>query len=144
MRVMRILGIGALLGLGLMIAWAFGQQASATRQVAQAASMASGSAAVSSVAVIVMAGLALALMGVVAAAVVYIWLLRRRVRAMSEGSEPRRGPNGTGSDPTRTINAMVQMEMLRMMRDLRDPQPTVQALPGTAVDDDVDAITRWW
>ena len=147
-RLLRAALVLAGLAVALAVAWAFAMQATATRQTATAATVAATGSAAGNVAT---GALALALLAVIAGGYV-LWL-----RWQMGGGQPQRLGNrnalaldagGMGD----ALNALVQIELLRALRDLRDPGPA--ALPGYTWEDDNggdydkdaggDAGPLWW
>jgi hypothetical protein len=149
-RLLRAALILAGLGVALAFAYAFAMQAAATRQTATAATVAATGSTAGNVAT---AALALALLAVVVIAGGYILWLRWQMRG---GAPPRlggqRGAQLDAGGMGDALNALVQIELLRALRDLRDPGPA--ALPYTWEDDNGggdydnagggDAGPLWW
>jgi hypothetical protein len=157
-------------GLGVvgLIAWALAAQASATRQVATAATVsAAGSTAGNVAATLLALLLALAVIGGGGYIAVLRWQLRRaRPMAADSGRGWLPGPNAQwsrleGGSATQgggdALGMLVQIEVLRALRDLRGGAPSAApwaALPGddgSGYDDDTGAddyarnqAPLWW
>jgi hypothetical protein len=145
-RLLRAALILAGLAVAVVIAWTIAMQATATKQTATAATVSAAGSTAGNIAVLLLVGL---LVLVVLIAGGYILLLRWRLR----GQLPRRlgdpagrwlpGPNaqwgraGDGIAPTReTLGALIQLEVLRALRDLRNPAPSSLPLGYTWEDED--------
>lgn len=153
-----ILGLAVLLLLG----WALLAQAQATRETATAARVAAAGQTAASAGMVLLVGL---LIGVVLVSGAVILILWRRLQRESERSRRRNdadgrwlaGPNAywgraddstvTGNSPRAAgaLDALVQMEVLRMLRELRQPARP-HALPGdgNTEDDDGDIWETWY
>lgn len=150
-----------LLSLGLLVvivllAWALGEQASATRQIATAATVsAAGQTAGSVTATVLATLLAVVLLG--AGGVVVYLLLRLKLveRRLSENA-PRvgrwlPGPNARweqgeqqgGALTGDPLAQLVQLEIMRHLRELRGPAPAYQA-PQPALTEESDAEQPLW
>ncbi len=150
-------GAALLLGLAavLALAWAWGAQANATQQVAAAATVSAAGQTANSIAVSILAtvlGVAL-LAG--AGLSGYLWLrLRRAEQRASNPGRWRPGPNAqwgradTLSPTVDPVAQLVQLEVLRTLRELRSPTPyaalTPPALPVAEEEDDAQPYTWPW
>ena len=152
-QLLRAVLVLAGLGVALAVAWAFATQATATRQVATAAT-------VSAAGNVATGALALALLAVIVIAGGYIlwlrWQMRRGPQRRASGSGWVSGPNaqwgrqelpqgGTGE----MVQALVQIELLRALRDLRAPQQQsgggMPALMSDEYNDGGDSVpVSWW
>ena len=143
-RVVRAVLLLAGLGMGGMVAWAFAQQAAATRQVATAATVAATGSAAGNVLAALLSGVLLA---VVLAGGGYIWVMRRKTTGTTTDREMDDRTPAALDDPMRAINALISLEMLRMVRDLRGGEQPQWALPQ-ADDRDDDrgnaVVPAWW
>lgn len=140
-RIVRAIVLLAGMGLIGMLVWALAQQAGATRQASTAATVAATGSAAGNVA----AGLlAVLLVLTVSVGGVYVWRLRRRITA-GEGE----GASQVMGDPMQMIQALVSLEALRMIREMRGGQ---RQQPQWALSvDDVDDVGNadgvmpaWW
>lgn len=141
-RIVRVVALLAGLGVAAMVAWAFAQQATTARQATTAATVAATGSTAGNVAAVL---LAVTLLVVILAGGGYIWLLRRRVSR--PWVETQNGMPRVGEDPLRMINALVSLEVLRMMRDMRGEQQPRWALSMDDADDldNADGIMpAWW
>jgi pimeloyl-ACP methyl ester carboxylesterase len=131
-KILRAVLLLAGLGVGGMLAWAFAQQASATRQTATAATVAAtGSAAGNVLAALV------SVVVLIGAPVGYVMLRRH----LLHGSAPRDSRPET-LDATQSLAMLVQVEVLRTLREMRAPQAAYVFEGGEADDDDDDL--GWW
>jgi len=136
-----------------LFAWALGEQASATRQIAAAATVsAAGQTAGSVTATVLTILLVLVLLGA-GGAVGYLWLRMKRLERQLSGPTPRTGRWASGpnarweqADPEShavtadPLGQLVQLEVLRTLRELRG---TRQAQPALTVEEDPDAGNVW-
>lgn len=135
-----------------LFAWALGEQASATRQIAAAATVsAAGQTAGSVTATVLTILLVLVLLGA-GGAVLYLWLrmkaLERHLAPAPRTSRWVSGPNARweqNEPESRAVTAdplgqLVQLEVLRTLRELRG---TRQAQPALTVEEDPDAGNVW-
>lgn len=158
-----LLALGGLGAVGA-VAYALVAQATATRQAAQAAAMASTGQTVGSLTTTILA--VLLLVTVLAAAIGGGYLAFRLRRAEGRSAKwwmpgpdaywGRLAPRGegTGEPLHQTLQQMLLLEMLRMLRDLRRPQSPSVFYGGPALnapdDDDVYALLddgegeSWW
>ena len=152
-----------------LLAWAVLTQAQATRQTAVAARAAATGQTATSIVIVLLVGVLIGALVIGGLAILYLWLrLRRetrRARRRTAGQNRRgsrrwqsgpnaywnrvddpalaaRAPQGAGA-----LDALVQIEVLRMVRELRGSAPP--ALPiapqETAADDeDNDEIWQTW
>jgi hypothetical protein len=143
-KIVRAVLLLAGMGLVGLIAWAFAQQATATRQVATAATAAARGGAAINIVVAVLAGVFC-----LGAAVLAVYVLARRWMLQQEWGAARMGaalPYPQMQAPqmhdSGAVNALVQLEVLRALRDLRSPQQTALVLERDEGDD--DGYAGWW
>lgn len=144
-KIVRAILLLAVLGLGGMIAWAFAQQAAATRQVATAATVAARGSAAANIAVALLVGLCC-----VGAVVIAVYVLARRRMTqverwtqMSTPQYPQMQAPQMMSDPG-MVNALVQLEVLRALRALRAPEQTALVPVERDDEDGSDVYGAWW
>jgi len=145
-KIVRAILLLTVLGVGGLIAWAFAQQASATKQVATAATAAARGSAAGNVALLLVVGLFV--IGALVAGYVALrrYLARRDEAEWYDYTPQFQLPTAYPSVPDQSVasvNALVQLELLRALRDLRAPQTTaLVALPDDGDDD--DGVPVWW
>jgi len=136
-----------------LLAWALGEQASATRQIAAAATVsAAGQTAGSVTTTVLTILLVLVLLGA-GCAVGYLWLRMKALERQLSGPVSRTsrwvaGPNARWEQAelaSRTVTTdplgqLVQLEVLRTLRELRGVR---QAQPALTVEEDPDAGNVW-
>lgn len=144
MRTLIILAIGVFLlaaGViaGLIASVASAEQARATQAAASAAAVASTSQALATVAIVLLVIAVLALLVLVG----YLYLRLRRAEVQRGRWAP--GPNAlwrrAGEEPdfSQALQGLVTLEILRALRDLRHPPPTIQEQNALALFED-----DWW
>lgn len=128
-------------------------QATATQQAAQAATVAGVGQTAGTLTVLALVALLVLLLVVGTGAILYLlWRLRRAEAGLTPPAPRRRwaaGPNarwqqqGIGQNP---IDTLVQLETLRMLREMRHPAPPPRwgAPPALAYDEDADLPTWGW
>lgn len=139
-RVVRALLLLAGLGAGGLLAWAFAQQATATRKVAEVATVAARGSAAGNVAVAL-----LALFVIGAGVIGYVALRRYLTRYTTWGdyATPLQQPvSYPGVADQSSLNALVQLEVLRALREMRAPQ--APAMLAVRESDDDDGNPMWW
>jgi len=149
-----LLLVGALLAL-VAVAWAWGEQATVTRQVATAATVSAAGQTAGSVTATVLATLLIVVLLAAGGVVVYLWLRMKALERQASGA-PRAsrwvaGPNArweqaepesraitTTTDP---LGQLVQLEVLRTLRELR----SVRQQPALTDEDEAnsDADISW-
>ncbi len=144
---LRYAALLAGVALVLTLAWALGAQATATQQVATAATVSAAGQTANSVAVTVLATL-LGLTGLTGAGLGgYLWLRLRRAERQVPTGRWLPGPNAqwnrselpASSDP---LAQLVQLETLRYLRELRGPA-AYPAAPALPVAEEDDALYTW-
>ncbi|HOC22086.1 MAG TPA: hypothetical protein PKL16_11345 [Anaerolineae bacterium] len=141
-----LLLVGALLAL-VAVAWAWGEQATATRQVATAATVSAAGQTAGSVTATVLATLLVVVLLAAGGAVVYLWLRMKALERQASGA-PRAsrwvaGPNARWEQaepasralPTDPLGQLVQLEVLRTLRELR----SVRQQPALTDEDEADS-----
>ena len=130
------------LGIALALAWTLAMQATATKEVATAATVSAAGSTAGNIAATLLAFL-LAVVTIVAGT--YIFLLRRRLHAQRlQDPQWLPGPNaqwGRASNPAATgeaLGALIQIEVLRALRELRTDRGVALA-PYDAWDEAEDA-----
>jgi len=142
-----------------LLAWALGEQASATRQIAAAATVSAAGQTAGSVTSTVLAVLLALVLLVAVGAVLYLWLRMKALERQLPGPAPRTGrwapgpharwepaePEGraVAADP---LAQLVQLEVLRTLRELRGTRQQ----PALTVEDNneeppasIDASNLW-
>jgi hypothetical protein len=160
----KILVYGALVigGLGAIafVADALRQQARATRQTATAATVAATGQTANSVGQTVLAVLLLVVLLTAAVAIGYLWLRLRRAEQRAGYHQPRdhrgrlistQAEQSVGYEPQmdvgQSLNMLLQMELLRSMRELRNPQqpqPTQIAIEDYGYDEEETTDDGLW
>ncbi|MBN2390744.1 MAG: hypothetical protein JXR84_08475 [Anaerolineae bacterium] len=147
-KIVRALLLLAGLGVVGLIAWAFAQQATATKQVATAANTIARSNVAGNVIVIMLLLLGLIVIG--AGIMGYIYL-RRRLTQDDELVPWMSAPNvpyqlEQRNDMTQQVNMLVQLEVLQMLRELRAPQSPAMLVRENDGDGDADTDSTplWW
>lgn len=143
----QMLLVGGALGVLLLI-WALGAQASATRQVATAATVSAAGQTAGSITATVLATLLILVLLAAGGAVLYLWVRLRRIEGAAAVKRWTPGPNahwGRTDAPTTApweqgLNALVQLELLHMLRELHGQR---QAQPALTVEEDSDADISW-
>lgn len=143
-----LLLVGALLAL-VAVAWAWGEQATATRQVATAATVSAAGQTAGSVTATVLATLLVVVLLAAGGAVVYLWLRMKALERQASGA-PRAsrwvaGPNARWEQvepesralPADPLGQLVQLEVLRTLRELRSM--SVRQQPALTDEDEVDS-----
>ena len=145
MRTLIILAIGVfLLAAGVIagliaLSVASAEQARATQAAASAAAVASTSQALATVAIVLLVIAVLALLVLVG----YLYLRLRRAEVQRGRWAP--GPSAlwrrAGEEPdfSQALQGLVTLEILRALRDLRHPPPTIQEQNALALFED-----DWW
>ena len=152
----KILGILIVVAMLTLTLVAVITQATATQQAAQAATVASVGQTAGTLTVLVLVGLLLLLLLVGVGAILYLVARLRQAEAMvnavtgGRAAPPRRrwvsGPNarwqqqGMGQNP---IDALVQIETLRMLREMRQPAPAPRWAAPPALEYDDDDLPTW-
>lgn len=143
-RIVRAVILLAGLGLAGAVVYAFAQQATATRQVATAATVAARGSAAGNVAIALL--LALIFMGVVVCGYVVLrrWYLARtgQVSPWNEYAPQFQQHHYPSVPDTSSINTLVQLEVLRTLRELRAAQSTTML--AVRDDDDGADYGAWW
>ncbi len=146
MRTLIILAIGVfLLAAGVIagliaLSVASAEQARATQAAASAAAVASTSQALATVAIVLLVIAVLALLVLAG----YLYLRLRRAEDVQRGRWAP-GPNAlwrrAGEEPdfSQALQGLVTLEILRALRDLRHPPPTIQEQNALALFED-----DWW
>lgn len=143
-RIIRAILLLAGLGLAGTTVYAFAQQASATKQVATAATVAARGSTAGNMAVALL--LALIFIGVVVCGYVALrrWYLVRTGQdaPWNEYAPQLQQPYYPSMDAS-SVNALVQLEVLRALRELRAPQSQTML---AVRDDDEDGgdYRAWW
>ena len=151
-----LLLVGALLAL-VAVAWAWGEQATVTRQVATAATVSAAGQTAGSVTATVLATLLVVVLLAAGGVVVYLWLRMKALERQASGA-PRAsrwvaGPNARWeqaepasralpADPLADpLGQLVQLEVLRTLRELR----SVRQQPALTDEDEAnsDADISW-
>jgi hypothetical protein len=141
-RIIRALLLLSGLGLAGAVVYVLAQQASATRQVATVATVAARGNTAGTMAIALL--LALIFIGVVVGGYVALrrWYLARTGRnwngypaQLSQEQYPSVGVDAA------SVNALLQLELLRALRELRTPQ--AQTMLAVRDDDDED-YGEWW
>ncbi len=143
-RLLRAAMILAGLGVAMALAWAFAMQATATKQAATAATVSAAGSTAGNIATTILAFL---LAVVTIAGGVYIFLLRRRLQDPQAMYWPAQG---NPTPPGDALGALIQIEILRALRELRTDNSTDLA-PYEAWDEAEDAgepynepEPMWW
>ena len=148
-----LLLVGALLAL-VAVAWAWGEQATATRQVATAATVSAAGQTAGSVTATVLATLLVVVLLAAGGAVVYLWLrmkaLERQASGAPHASRWVAGPSARWEQvepesralPADPLGQLVQLEVLRTLRELRGTRQQ-PALTEDEVDSDGDISWPW-
>lgn len=141
-RIIRAILLLAGLGLAGTLAWAFAQQAIATKQVATAATVAARGSAAGNVAMVMVLGMIV--IGAVVLGYVYLrWRLARGGDTASWTDTPYQLENR--NDPAQQVHMLVQIEVLRALRELRTPPTTaLMSVPGNDDDNNTNAMIGWW
>lgn len=142
-KIVRAILLLAGLGLAGAVVYTLAQQASATRQVATVATVAARGSTAGAMAVAML--LALILIGVVVGGYVALrrWYLARTGQGMPWDYVPQlQQPYHPGMDAA-SVNALVQLEVLRALRELRTPQAQTM-LAVRDEEDDSDDYGAWW
>lgn len=136
-----------------LLAWALGEQASATRQVATAATVSAAGQTAGSVTATVLAILLVLVLLAAVGAVLYLWL---RMKALERRSGPTQrasrwvaGPNARweqAEPESRAVTAdplaqLVQLEVLRTLRELQGTRQ--QPPPALTVEEEDDDAGPW-
>lgn len=143
-RIIRAILLLAGLGLAGAVVYAFGQQASATRQVATAATVAARGSTAGNMAIALL--LALIFIGVVVCG--YVALRRWYLARTGQGAPwieyaPQLQQQHYPSMDAASVNTLVQLEVLRALRELRAPQE--QTMLAVRDDDDNGGdYGAWW
>ncbi|MDX9955732.1 MAG: hypothetical protein RBT75_16645 [Anaerolineae bacterium] len=137
-----------------LLAWALGEQASATRQVAAAATVSAAGQTAGSVTATVLTIVLILVLLAAGGAVLYLWLRMKALERQLSAPAPRTsrwvsGPNARweqNEPESRAVTAdplgqLVQLEVLRTLRELRGT--TRQAQPALTVEEDPDAGNVW-
>ncbi len=159
-RIELLLGV-AVVGL---IGWVLLTQAQATRQAASAARVAASGQTVTSLGLVLVVGVLVGVLLAGGGVVVFLWAqLQRAQRLARRRQEPgsgrwQAGPNaywGRADEPPRDLptgahplDALVQLEVLRMLREMRPPERPA-ALPledreREGSDENEDVAWREW
>jgi len=142
-RIVRAIALLGGLGLAGMLVWTFAQQATATRQMATATTIAvRGSAAgnIAVVALLIVIGLFAVLCGYVALRRWYLSKTRDGDWSYPPYLQQQPYPNAL---PPTSFYALMQLEILRALRDLRAPQSSAM-LVARDDDDDTEDVAGWW
>lgn len=143
-RIIRAILLLAGLGLAGAVVYAFAQQASATRQVATAATVVARGNTAGTMAIALL--LALIFIGVMVGGYVALrrWYLARTGQdALWSTSVPQLQQQYYPSMDASSVNALVQLEVLRALRELRAPQEQTM-LAVRDDDDDGGDYGAWW
>jgi len=149
-----LLLVGALLAL-VAVAWAWGEQATATRQVATAATVSAAGQTAGSVTATVLATLLVVVLLAAGGAVVYLWLRMKALERQASGA-PRAsrwvaGPNARWEQvepesrtlPADPLGQLVQLEVLRTLRELRGTRQQPALTDEDEVNSDGDISWPW-
>lgn len=145
-RVWRYVLLLAGLAVGGLIAYAVAQQATATRQVATTATVAAAGSAAGNVAA---AALAVLLVLLLLCGGGYVLVLRARLRHYQEQGAGVGRPVA-GVQMQEALQALVQLEVLRALAELRSAPRLVYGQPDAGALDTLDAgdgegeVWPWW
>ncbi|NBD35979.1 MAG: hypothetical protein GVY30_08260 [Chloroflexi bacterium] len=144
------------LGIALALAWTLAMQATATKEVATAATVSAAGSTAGNVGMMILAFL---LFVATIAGGTYIFLLRRRIQTLYNspddawlpGSNAQWGRTGPTAAPGDALGALIQIEVLRALRELRADRGAALA-PYDAWDEAEDAGEQpytepdpmWW
>ena len=142
-KLLRAVMILAGLGVALALAWTLAMQATATKEVATAATVSAAGSTAGNVGTTILAFL-LTVATIVAGT--YIFLLRRRIQTLYNSPDDAwlPGPNakwgraGPAAAPGDALGALIQIEVLRALRELRTDRGVALA-PYDAWDEAEDA-----
>lgn len=150
-----LLLVGALLAL-VAVAWAWGEQATATRQVATAATVSAAGQTAGSVTATVLATLLVVVLLAAGGMVVYLWLRMKALERQARGPAPRAsrwvaGPNARWEQaepesralPADPLGQLVQLEVLRTLRELRGTRQQPALTDEDEVNSDGDISWPW-
>jgi len=148
-----LLLVGALLAL-VAVAWAWGEQATATRQVATAATVSAAGQTAGSVTATVLATLLVVVLLAAGGAVVYLWLRMKALERQASGAPRSRwvaGPNARWEQaepesralPTDPLGQLVQLEVLRTLRELRGTRQQPALTDEDEANSDADISWPW-
>jgi len=126
---------------GAMI-WALAQQATATKQAATAATVAATGSAAVNVAVVMLLGVFVIGIVVIGCIALRRYLTRDNVTWRDYAMPLQQPEYHPGMTDQSSLNALVQLEVLRMLRELRAPQS--QAVLAMREDDDDNDYGAWW
>lgn len=131
-KLLRAVMILAGLGVALALAWTLAMQSTATKEVATAATVSAAGSTAGNIAATLLAFL-LAVVTIVAGT--YIFLLRRRIQ---DPQAMHLSPQGNVTAPGDALGALIQIEILRALRELRADR-SVDLVPYDAWDEAEDA-----
>lgn len=142
-RIIRAILLLAGLGLAGAVVYAFAQQASATRQVATAATVVARGNTAGTMAIALL--LALIFIGVVVGGYIALrrWYLARTGQGAPWEYVPQLQQQYYPSMDASSVNTLVQLEVLRALRELRAPQEQT-TLAVRDDDDDGGDYGAWW
>lgn len=143
----QLLLVVIMLGVLLLIL-ALSAQATATRQVATAATVSAAGQTAGSVTATMLAIVLVLVLLVAGGAVLYLWLRLRRIEGVTIARRWTPGPNahwGRTEAPAvapleQSLNTLVQLELLHMLRELHGQR---QASPALTVEESSDADISW-
>jgi len=143
-RIIRVILLLAGLGLAGAVVYVFAQQASATRQVATAATVVARGSTEANMAI----ALLLALIFICVVVGGYVALRRWYLARTGQGAPwseytPQLQQQYYPSMDASSVNALVQLEVLRALRELRAPQAQTM-LAVRDDDDDGGDYEAWW
>jgi hypothetical protein len=141
-KLLRAVMILAGLGVALALAWTLAMQSTATKEVATAATVSATGSTAGNIAATLLAFL-LAVVTIAGGA--YIFLLRRRIYTQRlrdpqwlPGPDAQWGRPSNPAAPGEALGALIQIEILRALRELRADH-SVALAPYEAWDEDGDA-----
>jgi hypothetical protein len=136
-KLLRAVMILAGLGIALALAWTLAMQSTATKEVATAATVSAAGSTAGNIAATLLAFL-LAVVTIVAGT--YIFLLRRRIytQRLQDPSAMSWTPQGNLTPPSDALGALIQIEVLKALRELRTDN-SVTLAPYVAWDKGEDA-----